>query len=80
MSDRLAGQVQRDTFIVASQVRYFRELRGLSQQDLADACGMFQTAVSRLELTPDHKWTSGTLLRIAAALDLKVDIRLETTG
>lgn len=64
----------RDTYIIASQTAYFRKLRGLTQEQLGKMCGTTQEGISRLESTPDGKWTATTLNKIAGALDVKVSV------
>lgn len=62
---------------IASQIRYLRELRDMRQVDLADATGMKQSAISRLEKADYASWNYNTLLRIAKALDARVKITFE---
>ena len=64
--------VKENSHTIASQVLFFRIHRGLTQKQLAALCGMKQSAIARLEKTPDTKWTTPTLMRIAAALDVRV--------
>lgn len=72
----IADHITTGSRVIAAQVRYFRELRGMTQQQLGDACGMKQESISRLENTDDVHWTTTTLLTIAAALDMAVMARL----
>lgn len=73
----IADHVTQRSHTIAAQIVYFRQMRGMSQEALARACGMKQSAIARLERTEDCKWTTTTLLRLAAALDMKVDVRIE---
>lgn len=66
--------VKRHSHTIAAQVLFFRLHRGLSQKKLGEMCGMKQAAIARLEHTPDVKWTSRTLMKIAAALDIRVSV------
>ena len=68
--------VEKRSFLIASQVAFFRKQRGMTQKDLAMACGIEQSALARLEKTPDTQWTSPTLLKLAAALDVRVSVDL----
>ncbi|MBW1657289.1 helix-turn-helix domain-containing protein [Flavobacterium quisquiliarum] len=51
-------------------VRKIREKKGLSQQDLADDCGITQNQVGRIERA-EINTTVKTLVRIANALDIE---------
>lgn len=64
--------VKNTSHTIASQIVFFRLHRGLTQKQLADLCGMKQPAIARLERTPDTQWTAPSLLKIAAALDVRV--------
>jgi transcriptional regulator with XRE-family HTH domain len=57
--------------------RDLRELRGLTQSDLADLADMKQSAVSRFESSSEATWKLETLLRLADALDAQLSISLE---
>jgi transcriptional regulator with XRE-family HTH domain len=60
---------------VALQIRALRHSRGMTQKDLGEAIGMAQTWVSMLE-NPDYgKVTVATLLRLAEAFDIDVEIK-----
>ncbi|MCR4031839.1 MULTISPECIES: helix-turn-helix domain-containing protein [Flavobacterium] len=60
------------TFIVnlGIHVRQIREKKGLSQQDLADDCGITQNQVGRIERA-EINTTIKTLVKIANALDVE---------
>lgn len=75
MGTEIADHVTEGSFVIASQVRYFREIRGMSQEDLAKATGMKQSTISRLESTPDVQWRSTAIVKIAHALDMAVICR-----
>ncbi|CAD0003612.1 MULTISPECIES: helix-turn-helix domain-containing protein [Flavobacterium] len=64
--------ISEDTFIVnlGIHVRQIREKKGLSQQDLADDCGITQNQVGRIERA-EINTTVKTLVRIANALDVE---------
>lgn len=57
--------------------RDLRELRGLTQAELADLVEMKQSAVSRFESSSEASWKLETLLRLADALDARLSISLE---
>src|SRR5262245_17813903 len=62
---------------IALQIRELRLRRNMKQADLAKACSMKQSAVSRLEQAEYSAWSFKTLLRIAQALDARFRIVLE---
>lgn len=64
--------ISEDIFIVnlGIHVRQIREKKGLSQQDLADDCGITQNQVGRIERA-EINTTVKTLVRIANALDVE---------
>ena len=75
MDETIEQFVQRDTSLtIAAQVVYFRQFRGMTQRQLADACGIEQSALARLERTPDSHWTATTLNKLAAALDVRISV------
>ena len=63
-----------EEFALVSQLIDLRQKRGLSQQALAKRAGMQQPAIARLE--SGRSPSLGTLKRVAAALDAKVEVRL----
>ena len=64
--------ISEDTFIVnlGIHVRQIREKKGLSQQDLADDCGITQNQVGRIERA-EINTTVKTLVKIANALNVE---------
>ncbi len=70
--DSLEGE-----FALVRQLIDLRQKRGLSQLALAKRAGMQQPAIARLE--SGRSPSLGTLKRVAAALDAKVEIRLVAT-
>jgi DNA-binding Xre family transcriptional regulator len=64
--------VSKTSRTIAAQVVYFRLFRKMTQQQLADAAGMEQSAIARLEQTDDAHWSFPTLAKIGAALDVRV--------
>ena len=57
------------------QIRNRREEFGVSQQQLANAVGVSQQAIAKIE-SPDANVRLQTLERVAAALGLEVDLNL----
>ena len=57
------------------QIRSRREEFGISQQQLAEAVGVSQQAIAKIE-SPDANVRLETLERVAAALGLQVDLNL----
>lgn len=64
--------ISEDTFIVnlGIHIRQIREKKGLSQQDLADDCGITQNQVGRIERA-EINTTIKTLVKIANALNVE---------
>jgi transcriptional regulator with XRE-family HTH domain len=82
ISDKLTDKKYRHAFFkgrgeteIAYELRRFRRMRGLSQSELADLCGMKQSAISRIEQA--SKWNIGTIWRIAEALDVRVHVTID---
>jgi transcriptional regulator with XRE-family HTH domain len=71
----------RDSFVaehiygrLALKIRALREARGLSQKELGDKIGVAQTWVSKLEDPNYGKLTLSTLLRLASAFDVGIEV------
>jgi transcriptional regulator with XRE-family HTH domain len=62
---------------IAYDLRRFRKERGLNQSELAQLCGMKQSAISRIEQASYSKWNFSTLWRIADALDVRVRVTID---
>ena len=62
---------------IAQQIKSLRATRKLRQVDVAEASGMKQSAVSRLEQADYSKWNFTTLLRLADALDARIRVVFE---
>lgn len=56
------------------KIRALREARGLSQKELGDKIGVAQTWVSKLEDPNYGKLTLSTLLRLATAFDVGIEV------
>lgn len=70
--------------IVSEEIKYYdllaslrkiRKKKGLSQEDLAKKANLNRTTLSRVE-TGLRNATINTLMKIARAIDMKLDIRL----
>lgn len=64
--------ISEETFIInlGIHVRQIRERKGLSQQNLADDCGITQNQVGRIERA-EINTSLKTLIKIANALDVE---------
>lgn len=83
LADELQDKEFRDVFFeeisrheTAEQIKELRLLREKTQKELAAICDMKQSAVSRLEKPDYGKWNFQTLVRLAEALDARIQIRL----
>ncbi|ABQ07551.1 MULTISPECIES: helix-turn-helix domain-containing protein [Flavobacterium] len=65
--------ISEETFIInlGTHIRKLREKRGLSQQDLADDCGIPRNQIGRIERAKINTGIK-TLIRIANALDIEL--------
>lgn len=75
-NQQLAAEVN-DEYLrvnVAEQIYAARKQAGMTQRELADACGMKQSAIARLESTDYEGHKLGTVRRIAAALNLRMQL------
>jgi transcriptional regulator with XRE-family HTH domain len=70
----LASQIRR---LIPKQVRAMREVRKMTQQELADAAHTTQTVISRIEKGGGNNLTIKSLLNLASALDVALVVRFE---
>jgi len=68
------GQTQDE---IAMGIRSLREKRKMRQIGLAKTCGMKQSAISRIEQADYSGWSFSTLLRVADALDARLQVTFE---
>jgi transcriptional regulator with XRE-family HTH domain len=61
-------------------VRALRRRRGWTQEQLAEKCGLAQTAISRIERGFGDRFTVQTLARVVAALGARISVRLLSQG
>jgi transcriptional regulator with XRE-family HTH domain len=66
-------EISEETFIanLGIHIRQLREKKGLSQQDLADDCGIPRNQIGRIERAEVNTGIK-TLIRIANALDIEL--------
>lgn len=62
---------------IASRIKSLREIRQMNQTALANAAGMKQSAISRIEQADYSGWSFRTLFRVANALDARLSISFE---
>jgi ribosome-binding protein aMBF1 (putative translation factor) len=70
--DRIPLEVVKRLLDDENPVKVWRELRGLTQQALADAAGLPQSTIARLE-SGRRKGTVEQMRRLAAALGITLD-------
>lgn len=83
LADQDFRQAYAESFLntfVAAQIKALREMRGMTQADLAEAIGTKQAGVSRLENVNYSAWKTETLRKIARALKVRLRISFETFG
>lgn len=61
---------------VLSQFKALRKARGLTQEELAAIAQLKQSAVGRFERSAKPNWNLESLLKLADALDAKLEIRI----
>jgi transcriptional regulator with XRE-family HTH domain len=78
---KFTDKTYRDAFVAAQifsrlplKIRCLREDQGMTQRQLGDVAGMAQTWVSKLEDPNYGKLTIATLLKVASALDVGLQI------
>lgn len=62
---------------LASEVTRIRCEKGLTQKELADRIGTSTSAISRIESLNYGKMSISTLVKIAEALDMELEIRFK---
>lgn len=60
--------------LLAAQIKELREMRGLTQSQLAELAGMKQERISALENVEYDAWTVKTLRKLAAAFDTGLQV------
>ena len=65
-------EISEETFIsnLGIHIRQLREMKNLSQQDLANDCGISKSQIARIEVAKINT-TVRTLVKIANALEIK---------
>jgi transcriptional regulator with XRE-family HTH domain len=81
--DKAYAQAYAEDFLnaaIATQIKVLREDRGLTQSQLADLAGMKQSRISVMEDVNYGSWNLKTLLRLAAAFDVALNVSFESFG
>ncbi len=81
--DREYRHVYAESFtntLIAAQLKANREMRKLSQEQLAELAGMKQSRISAIENVNYESWSVRTLRRIARTFDLVLVIKFESFG
>lgn len=65
---------------LASQIKMIRQQRELTQAQVAELMGIKQSGYARFEDVNHSVWKTDTLWNIARALDVRVNVSLETFG
>lgn len=65
---------------VSHQIKTLREQRGWTQQQLGEECDKPQATIGRLESPSYGRWTTATLLELAVAYDVALQIRFIPWG
>lgn len=71
---RIEYERKRPYYAIIREIIDCRKLRGITQKELAQRAGMQQSTISRIE-SGEHNVQIDTLIRIAEALDMSLDIR-----
>ncbi len=79
---KLSNREYRDEYLkstvtgwVIHQLRVLRKQRDWTQEDLGTASGKSQSAIARFESESYGNWNANTLLELAHAFDVAIDIR-----
>jgi transcriptional regulator with XRE-family HTH domain len=82
LAEQLKNKEYRDAFVASQlriglpmQCRALRESRELTQPQLAEAAGMSQPRISEIERPGERKPNLDTLLRLASAFDVALQVR-----
>ena len=59
---------------IGQKIRFFREERNLTQQELANLAGVSDKTIQRYEKSDDENLTTNVIKKIAMGLNLDVDI------
>jgi transcriptional regulator with XRE-family HTH domain len=85
--DELRNREYRSAFVTSQietgipfQIRAIRKNRGMTQPELARSAGMSQPRISEVETPGARRLSLDTLLRIAEALDIALQVKFVTFG
>lgn len=56
---------------IGFRVQFFRKMRDISQEELAERCGLSYSTISHIESTTSYPFSMVALYRIAKALDIE---------
>ena len=56
---------------IGFRVQFFRKMRDISQEELAERCGLSYSTISHIESTASYPFSMVALYRIAKALDIE---------
>ena len=59
---------------IGQKIRFFREERNLTQQELANLAGVSDKTIQRYEKSDDENLTTNVIKKIAMGLNLDIDI------
>lgn len=65
---------EHSSMLLAAQIKTLREMRGLTQRELAEIAGMKQERISALENVDYDAWTVNTLRKLAKAFDTGLQV------
>lgn len=67
------ADMELDVFQLGRRIAAMRELRDMTQKDLAKASGLTQATIARVEKGHKRRMELNTVVKIASALDVGVD-------
>lgn len=56
---------------IGFRVQFFRKMRDISQEELAESCGLSYSTISHIESTSSYPFSMVALYRIAKALNVE---------
>ena len=74
-ADDLQSHLAKRTLV--SELVAQRVARGFSQKDMAEMLGCTQGRISKLEASPDERFSLGSLIRYAEAIGYEVEVTLK---
>lgn len=83
LQDREYAEEYAESFLhayVATQIKVIREQRAMTQAELGNRIGTTQAGVSRYEDVNYSSWSLRTLIKIARAFDVRLQVSFESFG